>query len=963
MKNKYLLALLILITVAANAQIVNIPDANFKAELLSHVPTVDLNGDGQIQNTEAAAASSLLLNVSISDFTGLEAFTNLVDLRINQANVNSINLSMLALLETLKFEGWSCTSINTTGLSNLKSVDFSYCAEAASPNLSASANTLEHLDIAETAIGYNFSSFPNLKYLDCSGNGSSPTMNLTGLSQLEFLDCSYHGVNSIDLAGLSALKIFRCDSNALATLNLSAAPALEEVSCDGNNIATITIGSLPSLHKLILGSNELTSLTVSAVPALEHLDVRNNHLTALDLGNLPALRHLFAPMNELTGLDVSSNGNLENLEFSSNQVAAIDVSMLTHLKNLQCDYNNLTAIDVAALAELVQFNCSYNQIPALDLTNNPALSGLNCEANLLTALDVTQNPDITYLECGMNQISALDLSNAHELMFFSGTQNPFTSLDFSAFAPSGPTTFVNLYYDFTHCQQLTFVNLKHGYLPFIECSPWLNVPNLSYVCVDEAFIPTVQNQLANCGVELNLGSYCSFNPGGPYNTITGTCTYDFDNNGCSLSDNPAANIKISLSQGTDAGVTFCNTTGSYSFFTEAGSFTLMPVPESAYFTVTPPTATINFATIDESTQTQNFCISPNGIHKDLEVTIVPLEPARPGFDASYLLAYKNKGNQLLSGSVQLLYQDALLDLVSTSPAETGQSTDVLHWDFTDLLPFETREITLVMNVNSPLETPAVNIGDELNFMASVTPTLDDETIADNTCGLKQTVVGSFDPNDKTCVEGETISPQMVGGYLHYVIRFQNSGTFYAENVVVKDIIDPTKFDIATLQLIASSHPHTTRITGNKVEFIFEGINLPAEQDDEPGSHGYVAFKVRTKPTLALNDVVENTAGIFFDFNAPIVTNTATTTVSNLGLGEIDDISVSIAPNPVKNILTVSAQDVITSIQLFDLQGRLLQTTHDNQNTTILDFNGKANGVYFVKAYTDHGVKVQKVIKE
>ena len=68
---------------------------------------------------------------------------------------------------------------------------------------------------------------------------------------------------------------------------------------------------------------------------------------------------------------------------------------------------------------------------------------------------------------------------------------------------------------------------------------------------------------------------------------------------------------------------------------------------------------------------------------------------------------------------------------------------------------------------------------------------------------------------------------MVGKEVHYLIRFENTGTANAENIVVKDMIDTTKFDINSLIPIDGSHPFVTKISNtNKVEFIFENINLP-----------------------------------------------------------------------------------------------------------------------------------------
>ena len=151
--------------------------------------------------------------------------------------------------------------------------------------------------------------------------------------------------------------------------------------------------------------------------------------------------------------------------------------------------------------------------------------------------------------------------------------------------------------------------------------------------------------------------------------------------------------------------------------------------------------------------------------------------------------------------------------------------------------------------------------------------------------MNQTVVNSFDPNDKTCLEGDIVTPDLIGEYVNYVIRFENTGTYPAENIVVKDIIDLSKFDISTLIPIKASHSYGTKISdGNKVEFIFEKINLPF---DNANNDGYIAFKIKTLSTLVVGDSFANEASIYFDYNFPIVTNKATSTFKSLAVEDFD----------------------------------------------------------------------------
>jgi hypothetical protein len=101
MKKLYTLLFITLIGFIGNAQIVNIPDANFKAKLLTANTTnqiastqtpslsgnvtsynsIDTNNDGEIQVSEALAIKWLKVNASvIADLTGIQSFSNLMSL-------------------------------------------------------------------------------------------------------------------------------------------------------------------------------------------------------------------------------------------------------------------------------------------------------------------------------------------------------------------------------------------------------------------------------------------------------------------------------------------------------------------------------------------------------------------------------------------------------------------------------------------------------------------------------------------------------------------------------------------------------------------------------------------------------------------------------------------------------------------------------------------------------------------
>jgi hypothetical protein len=205
---------------------------------------------------------------------------------------------------------------------------------------------------------------------------------------------------------------------------------------------------------------------------------------------------------------------------------------------------------------------------------------------------------------------------------------------------------------------------------------------------------------------------------------------------------------------------------------------------------------------------------------------------------------------------------------------------------------------------------------------------------------------------------------MVGEYVHYMIRFENTGSAEAVNIVVKDEIDITKFDIRTLSIVDVSHEVKTRITeGNIVEFIFKDIYLPFDDDN---NDGYVVFKIKTLATLGLGDTFSNTAEIYFDYNAAIITNEALTTVEiPLGTEEqLADIAVSISPNPTSDILSIKSDYTINKIAIFSSAGQLIKQiayTTKSKNATI-NLSDLDAGIYMIKIGTEEGSALKKVVK-
>ncbi|MFN8274364.1 MAG: leucine-rich repeat domain-containing protein [Flavobacteriaceae bacterium] len=697
----------------------------------------------------------------------------------------------------------------------------------------------------------------------------------------------------------------------------------------------------------LLGSSAINSVAKNALGQTFAIDANaDGEIQVSEAEAVYSLWIYMANVVDLTG--VRSFVNLTRLECSINGITALDLTGLNNLKYLDCSENELTTINGIGLTAALEFLvCRENNIATIDVSEFPNLKTLNCPYNQLTTLDVHGLVNLQYFYCYNNQLTSLNMSGLDSLINLECSNNQLTTIDVSAMHNLTTLSCYN--------NQLTTMSVKNG-VANIAVS-FANNP-LEFICADESQVPMIQNYANNYGITAVINTYCTFTPGGDFNTITGSIKFDAAGDGCDAGDVILPHVRVNINDGTQNMASFISNAGNYAAYVVAGNYTITPSIENPdCFSFSPPTANASFPDNNNNTATQDFCIASNGVHPDVEVVISPISFARPGFDATYQITYRNKGNQTVSGIVNLIFDDSKTDFVLANPLVDNLAVNSLSWNYSNLLPFESRTINVAVNVNSPLEIPAVNIGDILNFEASINTLIDDESPADNLFTYNQTVVGSYDPNDITCLEGGVVPATEIGNYLHYVINFENTGTYPAENVVVKTEIDAAKFDINSLQLMSANFPVDARITGNKVEFIFKNIQLPI------GGHGHILLKMKTKNTLVTGDSVSNRGDIFFDYNAPIDTGLAHTIFENLSnTGFEMDSSIMVTPNPAAHFVSVKANNLIKSVEVYDIQGRIIQMSIINKNESKLDINSYSAGTYFIKIVTEKGTQMQKLIK-
>lgn len=706
-------------------------------------------------------------------------------------------------------------------------------------------------------------------------------------------------------------------------------------------------------NALLVTANEL-SLEVSATT--QFVEIINNPL----LANLPNLTQVGPSFNTLI---VENNPSLLHLNgfLGLTAIEFIEIKECNGLINLagldNIDfYQVLNIKDNSALQSISELGNYSGDVQSLEINNNPQLANLHGLEGIVNTgivqMSITNNDSLINLEGLDNLSSGIDftISENDSLESFEGLNS---ATNFNMIYIANNPALVDISNIETIVVSQIFSLTITGNSSLSACS-LLNICNY----LGNNGTSTIENNASDCNSVTEVIDNC----GEDFNYISGTITYDFNNDDCDNDDYPAQSMLVEIANPSQTVSTVTNSLGEYDLYVyHEGIFVITIAPASIPdgFLVTPESQEFSLTGFGNSI-IADFCLSALEVINDLKITMIPPNQARPGFNSEYKIVYENIGTTVLSGEVTLQFDDSRQVFLESIPMEDDISGNQLTWNYNDLLPFQSETITVSFNNLPP---PTNNSGDILEFEAIIYPITDDVTPNNNSINFKQDLVNSYDPNDKQVVQGAEIFEETVGDYLDYIIRFQNTGTADAINVRVDDVLSEN-LDWNTFRMLSASHEYRVEITsGNEVSFIFDNINLPPEVSDPEGSNGFIAFQIRTDDTLEIGDSVNNTASIFFDFNAPIITNTVTTTVVEpLSVSESTlSNEVSIYPNPTSEILSINASEgvVVESAMVYSILGeQLVVSSEKNINVSTL-----SEGIYFITIKTNQGRITKKIVKE
>ena len=309
------------------AQNAIIPDLNFKNYLLSNT-SINTNLDSEIQISEAISFNDSIniSNLSITNLSGIEYFTNLKVLDCSINHLTNLDLSYNTALISLNCENCNLSSLNISTNSNLL-------------RLNCMLNNLNSLDISNNI---------NLKSLNCSSN-SLTTLDLQSNLYLEMLDCTQNNISNLNVTKNTNLVSLRCQSNGISILDISKNLALNGLDCYNNNLHNLDVSANLNLLDLRIGSNHISNINISLNTLLNKFDCSGNNLTLLNLKN----------NSELIFLTCGWNPYLSNLDLSSN----------LKLGRLECQWTNLQSLDLSLNSELFYLNCFHAHLTSLNLKN------------------------------------------------------------------------------------------------------------------------------------------------------------------------------------------------------------------------------------------------------------------------------------------------------------------------------------------------------------------------------------------------------------------------------------------------------------------------------------------------------------------------------------------------------------------------------------------------------------------
>lgn len=444
-----------------------------------------------------------------------------------------------------------------------------------------------------------------------------------------------------------------------------------------------------------------------------------------------------------------------------------------------------------------------------------------------------------------------------------------------------------------------------------------------------------------------------------------------DNNNCTQEVGESGTgtqlLNILTQNGNYNAYAYPNANGNYVLWADTGAYQITVTPP-AYYNICSGGSVSQAVTLVNQGDTAwaNFGIIPSANVNDLKIDLTAYNIPIPNQNAAYRIHYQNVGTTTQNATIAFDYGSYPLTLLSSSLAPTSTTGNTLSWNIANLQPFQSGDINLSFWVDS-----LAQLGFTYTMAGNIFSSVNDSTPSNNTDTLTPTVLTSYDPNFKE-VSAEKIEFTQLATIapLKYTVHFQNTGAIAAAKVVVRDTLD-NNLDINSLQMLGYSHVADfgmNVINGYQILTItYNNIQLPDSATDELGSHGFFKYQVSPKTTLNIGDRISNRASIYFDFNAPVLTNTVQTEVVKENTTSLilpEQAEISIYPNPANEVLFINCKSIkYNYMEIRNVLGQIMFESKTFSKATEIKLNNWQSGIYFLKINTEKGIVCQKIVVE
>lgn len=341
---------------------------------------------------------------------------------------------------------------------------------------------------------------------------------------------------------------------------------------------------------------------------------------------------------------------------------------------------------------------------------------------------------------------------------------------------------------------------------------------------------------------------------------------------------------------------------------------------------------------------------------------------RRGFVNESVIVLKNKGTSNAYSQTLSLQLPAGLYVNTASKSYNTTSNGEITW-LIDFIPYG-GSVVIALEDSVGLE---VLVGDTMQLSLALSGNGNELNPTDNVQLFEDEVVGAIDPNDLLSWPGQTKNGMVwieKSDSILFKIRFQNVGTFAAENVRLQTKLSQN-FDFSSLKLLNASHDVITEYDNEgNVNWWFKKINLPDSNTNEQASHGYAMFSIKPSNFARPLDEMRTSVSIVFDFEEAIITNTITHKIVD---PSTSDLQLIVFPNPCSTNSTVAihllnpltnTNSWLTHFTIYSLDGRTVYSESINGAEHSMNASDLKPGVYLFEVEDANGERHQtKLIKQ